>query len=179
MKNTQLSLAALIIGASVLAGCSDSNQSIDFQNASPVVGATDKTISANQTSAPIVVAASDDSTPDGELVASVSSADQSLVRDQDLVLSGFSNTKANLTVTPVTGMTGSVVISLSVTDNDNATTTKNFTLTVVNQKVSADGLIRSVYANAANSEPASLEAIEVVQDVTDVNQYNDLIDSVQ
>jgi len=168
----------LIFFLTLLAGCSDNDNEEEIPNASPIIAnIDDQQISANQASDPIEIFASDDTTPASNLMVSLNSSDQSLIRDEDLVLTSFSNTRAELTITPISGSVGNVEITLNVTDADNATSNASFMVTVNNQQLGANSLIRTIFANDKNSEPASLEAIDLTQDIDDESQYDDLIGS--
>ncbi|PHS17612.1 MAG: hypothetical protein COA86_10045 [Kangiella sp.] len=171
----------ILLGVVLLTGCSDSYDVADTPvNQAPTITAVgDQSISANQASDNIQVMVSDDSTISQNLLVSIISADQNLIRDEDIQLGTFSGSLANLVITPVTGMIGTAVIAISFTDENNASATSNFNVTVVNQQLSANDFIRSVYANSGNSKPASLDAIVLIQDVDDENQFNDLIDAIR
>ncbi len=171
----------ILLGVALLAGCSDSYDVADTQfNRAPTITAiADQSISANQASNNIQVMVSDDSTSGQNLQVSITSADQNLIRDEDLLLGTFSGSTANLVITPVTGNVGSTVITVSFVDGDNASATTTFSVTVVNQQLSENDFIRNVYANASNTEPTSLDAIDLIQDIDDVNQFNDLIDAAR
>ncbi len=165
----------------LLAACSDNDYNeIDpvVPNSAPVlVSVADQQISANESADPIVIDVSDDSMLPSDLQIVISSSDQSLIRDEDLILSDFSGSQAELIITPVMGQTGSVVISVSAIDSAGASAQISFNLDVVSQQLSADSIIRSIFANDKDSAPVSLDAIELIQDVDNENQYDDLIDS--
>ena len=173
MKNIILMSVVILLSA-----CSDSKRIEPIVNAPPQISSvSDQQISANQSAAPITINASDDVTQSSNLQVIINSSNQSLIRDEDLILTGFNGAIAELTITPVTGQIGSTSISVSVTDFSGANATINFNVSVVNQRLSADMLIRNVFVNDKNAAPVSLDAIELIQDVNDENQYNDLIGS--
>ena len=173
MKNIILLSVVILLSA-----CSDSKRIEPIVNAPPQVSSVaDQQISANQSAAPITINASDDVTQSSSLQVTISSSDQSLIRDEDLILSGFNGANAELTITPVTGQIGSTSISVTVTDFTGSNATISFNVSVVNQQLSADLLIRNIFGNDKNTVPVSLDAIELIQDVNDENQYNDLIES--
>jgi len=171
----------ILLGVVLLAGCSDIYDDDDpIYNRGPVITAIDdQSISANQASDGIVLVVNDDSTSSQNLQASITSGDQNLIRDEDIQLGSFTGTSSSIVITPVTGNVGSTVITVRFTDESNARASTSFNVTVVNQQLSANDFIRSVYASASNTEPTSLDAIDLIQDVDDENQFNDLIDAAQ
>lgn len=172
-----LKKASLISSLVILTACSGSdNKQPEVVNTAPVIAnISAQEISANQASDAIILTVSDDSTASGSLQIILSSSDQSLVLDENLVLSTFVNSISELVITPVNGKTGSVEISISVSDADNATSSTRFSITITEQQLSADVLIRRIFSKDKNTLPESLDAISVVQDITDEEQYLDLI----
>ncbi len=104
-------------------------------NTSPAIsGIPNQNIPANGTVGPIAFTISDTETP-GSLTVSASSGNLTLVPNANITLGG-SGADRNITVTPVAGQQGSAVISVSVSDATNITTT-SFTMTVGSPSSSA------------------------------------------
>jgi len=82
---------------------------------------------------------SDPETPAASLLVSVSSANQALIPNSNLVLSGTGSPRT-LTITPLANQFGSAAITIAVTDNDGVTsrTTWTETVTSVNDRPTLD-----------------------------------------
>jgi len=106
-------------------GSADSNIStvvvtISIANAKPVISEiAPQSTKQNTQSSPINFSVSDQETPASDLVVSVSSANQSLVSDEDIVLGGSGGNR-NITINPATDANGVVSITISISDGENS-----------------------------------------------------------
>jgi hypothetical protein len=88
-----------------------------------------RTINEDTSTGPIAFTLSDAETPPNALILTNRSSSQALVPDSNILLGG-TGTNRTLTVTPLPNQFGSTVITRTVTDNDGASVSSSFTLSV-------------------------------------------------
>ncbi|MEM7219278.1 MAG: hypothetical protein AAF515_13010 [Pseudomonadota bacterium] len=114
----------------------------------------DVTISANQSSVPIEIAAVDD---DDELTFSVSSSDESVIAGDGLMLLGDGR-RATLILTPNPATLGSVTIVVSAADPDGLVARSSFGVTVEAQRASLRQFVRDVFADAETAQARDINS---------------------
>ena len=101
-----------------------------ISNTAPTIsGLTNITIFQDTSIGPIPFNVSDTESSGGNPPLSATSANPTLLPDQNIVFGG-SGSNPTLTLTPAAGQTGSSAVSVIVTDPGGLTATNNFTLTV-------------------------------------------------
>jgi len=99
-------------------------------NTAPTItGITDRTVVGGTAIAPISFMVGDAETPAANLTVVASSSNPALVPANGLLISG-TGANRTVTITPVTGATGTAVITLTVTDAAGLATSTSFALTV-------------------------------------------------
>ena len=119
-------------------------------NDSPRISSIPTQTDNEDTSLAIAFTVRDTETPASNLVVAASSSDISLVPNQNLRLSG-NQTNRTLTITPASNQFGSALITVSVTDPNNATASETFALAVnaVNDPPTLDPIADlTLYASA-------------------------------
>ncbi len=105
------------------------NLSIQLTNTPPTISAIiDRTIAEDTSSGAIAFTIGDAESPLNNLVVTVSSNNQLLFANSDLVLSG-SDANRQVTLTPLSNATGTAILTITVSDGA-ATTTRTFNVTV-------------------------------------------------
>jgi hypothetical protein len=103
----------------------------EFVNSAPTISApADVTTTVGTPVGPLTVTVGDLETPAASLVFSATSSNQTLVPNANILLGGSGVTRT-IALTPAAGLTGTTMITLTVTDGNNATTQTTFTLTVI------------------------------------------------
>jgi acyl-CoA hydrolase len=159
----------------VLVGCSDYDDDDDYNRAPTVGNIADQEISANQASGAITININDDNTATNNLGISLSSNNQNVLNDAGLDFTVSGSGQIDLTITPVTGQVGTSTVTVTVTDANALATSASFVVSVVNQQLSANDFIRSIFAVSMNADPVSIDAIDLLQDITDETAFDDLI----
>lgn len=109
-------------------------------NRAPVLTAiADQSIPVNGAAGPLPFTVGDAETAAAGLTVAVSSSDQVLLPDANIVLGGSGSVRT-IAVTPAAGQTGSVTVTLTVSDGV-STTASSFVLTVVNTAPVAQALV--------------------------------------
>jgi hypothetical protein len=99
-------------------------------NGSPVISSiSDISIAENTSSGIINFTVSDAQTPASLLTVTATSSNTALIPNGNIVLGG-TDTNRTVRVTPLANQTGSSIITISVTDQDNATAHETFVVTV-------------------------------------------------
>jgi VCBS repeat-containing protein len=119
-----------------------------------IVAIADLTTQEDVATTPIALTIGDVETPASSLIVSVTSSNTAVVANSPaaLVLGGSGGART-LVVAPVANASGSTIITVSVTDGNNVTTTEEFTLTV----------------NPVNDAPVTLPDSDIVFEDSTVN----------
>ena len=119
-------------------------------NALPVLGnISNQTINEDASAGPLAFTVSDAETASSSLLLTVSSSDQTLVPNANLVLGGTGSSRT-LTAIPLPNRSGSTVITRTLTDNDGVMVSSEFTLTV--QAVNDPPTISQLPARSTNED---------------------------
>jgi uncharacterized delta-60 repeat protein len=112
------------------AGTNAANTLYTFGNTVPTISdVTDKSTNEDTATTSIAFTVNDSETAAASLVVTASSSNTTLVPNANLVLGG-SGSSRTLVATPAANLSGTTIITLSVTDNGSLTATDSFTLTV-------------------------------------------------
>lgn len=171
-REQAMTRAAALLAAAALGGCGGGGDA-ERANAPPeLVGLTDVTVNANESSAPLSFMVRDDGGAAAVTLAATS-ADPALLDDAAIVIDGGAAQRL-LSVTPVAGRTGAVVVTLTASDAAGAQTTASLRVTVVPQQVSFSAFFRDAFLAAPNDAPRDLDSRRFDQDAG-ADDFDDLL----
>jgi protocatechuate 3,4-dioxygenase beta subunit len=107
-----------------------------------ITGIDDVTITEGSSTDALDFLVGDHDTHYDDLTVTATSADQDLVADEDLMLTGTLMSRS-LTATPVPGATGTTTVTVTVTDPQGLSASTSFELTVVAPSSSVGGTVRT------------------------------------
>lgn len=164
-------LAALLVGLGACSDGSDSKGGAVVDQPPTVSALSDQSVMLG--GGPLVVefTVGDDFTGPMNLAITASSADESLVANEDLVVMG-TGADRSLQITPQAGQLGSVMISLRVEDAQAQATEQSFSLTVSPMQVGFGAFVREVFALDADAAPRPINQLELLPEDGD---FNDLL----
>jgi fibronectin type 3 domain-containing protein len=137
---------------------------VTVTNTAPTISAiADQTMTSGVTSLPLNFTIGDAETASTALIVTASSSNPTLISTANIVMSGTGATRA-VSITPASGLTGSSVVTLSVTDGV-ASTSTSFTVTVV--PVNTAPTITTVAAqNVSSGTPTAALAFSIADKET-------------
>lgn len=114
----------------------------------------------NQTTQAVTITVADDTTPVADIVVTATSSNTSLVPNNQISISASGATRS-VTLTPVSGQFGSTTITLTIADQEGATVTETFNVTIddtVNPTVVTQNITVQLDANGqATITPAQID----------------------
>ncbi len=156
--------ALTLAAAAGLAACGGGSTP---KNATPTIaGIADQSVEQDTPTNALPVMVSDAETPADQLQITLASSDLALIPVSGLVLSGTGASRT-LTVTPASGATGTATVSLVVIDNNGASTTGTFKLTVSPVLAQFSTLTESLFAKDATLDPQRVDNVTFTFDAND------------
>jgi len=125
-------------------------------NAPNIAAISDAAISANQASDPIAIRVLDFRAENATVVAT--SADQAVVEDGGLTVTGGTDGVFSLQVQPVANTLGSTTITVTATDQAGLTGQTTFEVRLAQQQVDFSSFFRSTFAASPSDQPADLSS---------------------
>lgn len=168
------SLVIAVLGGLMVSGCGGSGGDAPAQNSAPKVSAiTDKSVTANEASAPIGFSISDDTTAANDLTVAAMTAGEGIVVDDGIEIMGNASERS-LIITPNADEIGNAVISVMVTDGEGLSDASSFQLTVEPQQELLSEFARNNFVESEDGDPMPINAIVFDQDA-DEDEFEDLL----
>lgn len=143
-------------------------------NAPAVSGISDKISNQDTVVGPIEFGISDRESDAALLTVSAAADGTSVVPADGLVLGG-SGAVRNITLTPLESATGTVNVTLTVTDPQGAATTRSFRVTVNARSASMRDVSLATFAKSQTDEATVVNGITYTQDADDPAIFDPLI----
>jgi hypothetical protein len=164
---TELLLAATALAVAACGGGSGDDPYTPPANTAPTVSAIgDQSIAQDTSVSALAFAISDAESDAGALRVIATSSDTALLPAGNVVLGG-SGANRTLKLTPAESATGSATVSLTVTDPQGQSTTRNFRLTVNAVLVSFTGWTTDTFAVAEDEASRAMLGFTLNSDADD------------
>ena len=163
----------LLTLTTILVGCDSGGREsplVTLDNPPSVTSIPDQLGEVNRNLGPIAFTISDDLTPTGLLLLTVSSEDTSVI--QDIIIGGSLNNR-QLTIVPRQDQVGTTSVTLTVTDASGLSETVHFEVGFDLVDITFGRLARDVFAVSGNSEPTPINGFRVIAEET---EFNDLLE---
>lgn len=168
MKTQWLFLLSLAV---LLTACDNDNNRRAVNQAPSVGDVADLSISANQESAPISLALTDEDV--NGLQLQVMSDRPNVIPVEGIAIEGAGSVRS-IVLSPVADTLGDAFVTVIVTDSQGLSASTSFLVTLTPEQRSMTSFTRQVFDASESDEPALINAVEFLQDADD-EDFSDLL----